>query len=88
MKAKLVREDFDTLLSRIRMDLSDAQQKVTDLKNILATIDIPTEEQPVSEQTLARLVANTRHEYTDASLRAELAERGADDDMIERLLAA
>jgi DNA repair exonuclease SbcCD ATPase subunit len=39
---KPVREDLETLLSRIRMDLSNAQQKITDLKTMLATLDIPT----------------------------------------------
>ena len=85
---KLTADDFIRITAEIQMALREAQTKMVELRAWLASLDLPTDEQPVSEETLAKLVANTRHEYTEQSLREELRLRGADDDMIDRLLAA
>ena len=80
-------QDFISLTSKIQMDLRAAEAKITELRAWLAALPLPTEEHPISEATLLILARNTRHEYTEGSLRDELALKGADPEMVERIMA-
>ncbi len=80
-------QDFLSLTSKIQMDLAAAQAKLTELRAWIAGLDLPTEDQPFSEANGMALVRNTGHEYTPASLAAELEARGASQEFIVRALA-
>ena len=79
-------EDFKTVAAKIRYDLTSAQAKLTDLNNMVNSLDLPTGEKPFSEARGMRFVRNTAHEYTDSSLADELALMGADAGFIDRAL--
>lgn len=80
-------QDFINLTSKIQMDLASAQVKLTELRAWIVGLDLPTDEQPFSEQAARGLVENTAFWYPDASLRDELERRGATPELIENLLA-
>lgn len=79
-------EDFKTVANKIRYDLTAAQAKLTDLANMVASLDLPSEERVFSEARGMRFVRNTAHEYTDSSLADELALMGADREFVDRAL--
>lgn len=79
-------EDFKAVASKIRYDLTAAQAKLTDLNNMLASLDLPHEERVFNEERGLTFVRNTAHEYTDSSLADELALMGADKGFIDRAL--
>ena len=74
------------MVAKIRYDLTAAQAKLTDLKRMVDSLELPTSVQPFSEARGMRLVRNTAHEYTDSSLADELALMGADPGFIDRAL--
>lgn len=80
------REDFKTVASKIRYDLTAAQAKLTELVTMIASLDIPTEDVPFSEAKGLAFVRNTAHEYTDSSIADELALMGASREFIDRAL--
>jgi len=86
VRPRLTDQDFKTVASKIRYDLTAAQAKLTELMVMLASIDLPTDETPFSEEKGMAFVRNTAHVYTDMSLADELALMGADPDFIDRAL--
>lgn len=86
LRPRYTAEDFKTVANKIRYDLTAAQAKLTDLMNMLATLELPTEDRVFSESRAMTLVRNTAHEYTDSSLADELALMGADRGFIDRAL--
>jgi len=74
------------MAAKIRYDLTAAQAKMTDLKRMIDSLELPSEAKPFSEARGMRFVRNTAHEYTDSSLADELALMGADAGFIDRAL--
>ena len=72
VRPKYLREDFTNLLSKMRYDLTALQAKVTELSNMLATVEIATGDAPFNEERFLRFVRHTAHVYTDESLLDEL----------------
>jgi hypothetical protein len=73
--------------AKIRYDLSAAQAKLTELVNMLASLNLPSEEVPYSLERGEEYVRKVGYLYTDYSLEADLRERGADDAHVSLLLA-
>lgn len=86
LRPKYSAEDFKTVAAKIRYDLSSAQAKLTELANMLTSLDLPSEERVFNEDRAIAFVKNTAHEYTDSSLADELALQGADRGFIDRAL--
>lgn len=86
LRPKYSAEDFKTVANKIRYDLSAAQAKLTELANMLVSLDLPSEERVFNEDRAIAFVRNTAHEYTDSSLADELALMGADPVFVDRAL--
>lgn len=86
-RPRFTKEDLATIAAKIRYDLTSAQAKLTDLMKLLSTLDLPTDETPYSLERAETYVQQAGYLYTDASLEADLRERGATDNDIPLLLA-
>ena len=86
-RPKYVEEDFQTVVAKIRYDLTSAQAKLSELKRMFDTISLPTEDAPFNEERFLQFVRNTAHVYTDSSLADEARIQGAPAEFIERALA-
>jgi hypothetical protein len=80
-------EDFKAVANKIRYDLTAAQAKLTDLMQMIATVDLPTEDQPYTIERGEAYVREVGWMYTDSSLTDDLKERGASEADIPLLLA-
>jgi hypothetical protein len=85
-RPRYVKEDFKTVASKIRYDLTAAQAKLTELMRMLASIELPTKETPFNEERALAFVRRTAPYYTDSSLGEELTDMGADEDFVRRAL--
>jgi hypothetical protein len=81
-------EDIDNLTRLLRMDLSQAQAKLTDLKRMLASFDLPSKpDDPTARIHLAEVfIRNGGYELVDQSLLAELVDRGIPEPQHQPLL--
>lgn len=80
-------QDFISLTAAIQMDLRAAQAKMIELRAWVASLDLPTDEQPYDLERGEAYVREVGWMYTDNSLAADLRELGANDDHIPLLLA-
>ena len=83
---QVTRSDLETLVRKIHYDVDSARVKLIELRAHIAALDLPSVEEPFSEEKALAFVRNTAHEYTDSSLADELALRGADRGFIDRAL--
>lgn len=74
---KYTTDDFEKITALLRMDLSSAQAKITELRKMIATLQIPEpEDDPILRTQLCeKFIRNGGYQLTDYSLEDEMHHR-------------